>query len=63
MRDRAHTIDVDGVALRVATLSDIIKSKKAAKRPRDVAVIEILEKALEEASRQGKEAERARPRE
>lgn len=62
VRDRAHTIDVDDVALRVATLSDIIKSKKAAKRPRDLAVIEILEKALEQASRQGKETERSRPR-
>ena len=61
LRDRAQRIDIDGVSILVASLSDIIKSKKAAKRPRDLAVIGILEKALEEASGQKKTARRARP--
>jgi hypothetical protein len=34
----------------VAALADIIKSKKAARRPRDLAVLEVLEKAHEEAA-------------
>jgi hypothetical protein len=48
IRDRASTVEVAGVALRVASLVDIIKSKRAAGRPRDLAVLELLETALEE---------------
>ena len=62
LRDRATAVDVDGVSILVASLSDIIRSKKAAKRPRDLAVIEILEKAREEADRAKKKARRGRPR-
>jgi hypothetical protein len=60
LRDRASVIDLDGVPLRVASLADIIRSKKAARRPRDLAVLDILEKALEEASRRKPEARRRR---
>ena len=63
LRDRARDIEIDGVTLRVAALSDIIRSKKAARRPRDLAVIEILEKALEEAGSKAEEARRPRSRE
>jgi predicted nucleotidyltransferase len=59
VRDRASTIEIDGVPLRVASLSDIIKSKRAAKRPRDLAVLPILERALEEATGQANQAGRA----
>jgi hypothetical protein len=59
VRDRASTIEIDGVPLRVASLWDIIKTKRAAKRPRDLAVLPILEKALEEATRQANQAGRA----
>jgi predicted nucleotidyltransferase len=67
VRDRADAIAVGGIELRVASLTDIIKSKRAARRPRDLAVLEILEKAHEEASlsprpsgrrRSGKRSER-----
>jgi len=34
--------------LKVASLEKIIRSKKALGRPRDLAVIEILEKTLDE---------------
>ena len=51
LRDRASIVEIDGVSIRVASLADIIRSKRAARRPRDLAVLEILEKALEEASR------------
>jgi len=62
LRDRAHTIDVGGVTIRVASLRDIIRSKKAAKRPRDVAVLHVLETALEEAKQSEEKAGGARPR-
>jgi predicted nucleotidyltransferase len=47
LRDRAALVDIGGVVLRVASLEDIVKSKKAAGRRRDLAVLEVLEKALE----------------
>lgn len=50
VRSRAATIEIDGIAVRVASLADIIRSKKAAGRPRDLAVLEILEATLEETS-------------
>jgi predicted nucleotidyltransferase len=62
VRDRADTIEIDGVPLRVASLTDIIKSKRAARRPRDLAVLDILEKALAEASRPSQKAARPRSR-
>jgi hypothetical protein len=48
VRDRASVVVVAGVDVLVASLADIIKSKKAARRPRDLAVLEVLEKAREE---------------
>jgi predicted nucleotidyltransferase len=64
VRDRAADIDVAGVSLRVAALTDIIKSKRAAGRPRDLAVLEVLETAREEAetARPPRPSRRARPR-
>jgi len=41
----------------------VTRSKKAARRPRDLAVLEILERALEEAERQKQEARGPRARE
>src|SRR5437867_1229392 len=54
LRSRARTMAIDNSRLLVATLSDVIKSKRAAGRPRDVAVMKILEKALDEESRDKK---------
>jgi hypothetical protein len=51
LRGRAQTIEIGGAPLLVASLADIIKSKKAARRPRDLAVLESLEKTHEEAER------------
>jgi predicted nucleotidyltransferase len=49
LRRRASRIDMGGYELLVASLADIVRSKRAAGRPRDRAVLEILEKALHEA--------------
>jgi hypothetical protein len=61
VQSRATIIEIDGVSIRVASLADVIRSKKAARRPRDLAILDILEKALEETSRQKDKAGRGRP--
>jgi len=48
LRSRAIRVEFDGYPLLVADLTDIIKSKRAAGRPRDRAVLEILEQTLDE---------------
>lgn len=48
LRSRAEQIRLGGNPLWVANLTDIIASKRAAGRPRDRAVLEILEKTLRE---------------
>jgi predicted nucleotidyltransferase len=62
VRDRATSVELDGVRLLVASLADIIKSKRAARRPRDRAVLEILEKTREEASTPARQTRRSRAR-
>ena len=62
LRDRATDLEIEDTSIRVASLPDIIKSKKAARRARDIAVIDVLEKALEERRGQEKKARRARSR-
>ncbi len=62
LRDRSAWIEVDGSAVRVASLADVIRSKRAAGRPRDLAVLGILETALEEATKSSGETRRARAR-
>lgn len=62
LRDRAESIEIDGVRLRVASLADIIRSKRAARRPRDLAVIDVLEKAHEAANRKARKTARPRSR-
>lgn len=48
LRSRAEKIQLAGRELWVAHLSDIIASKRAAGRPRDKAVLEVLERTLHE---------------
>jgi hypothetical protein len=54
LRSRAKQVVFENSTLLVATLSDVIKSKRAAGRPRDLAVLKILEKALDEEARDQK---------
>jgi predicted nucleotidyltransferase len=62
LRDRATDLEIEDTVIRIASLPDIIKSKKAARPPRDIAVIDILEKALEERVGAKKKARRPRSR-
>jgi predicted nucleotidyltransferase len=48
LRSRASRLDLGGHTLLVADLADVIRSKRAADRPRDRAVLDILERALDE---------------
>ena len=56
LRAKAGRIQLDKYPLLLADLADIITSKRAAGRPRDKAVLEILEKTLREKSSQSKKA-------
>ncbi len=51
LRARAAKMQFGEHELLIAGLADIIKSKRAAGRKRDLAVLEILEKTLEEENR------------
>ena len=62
LRDRATWIAIGDASVLVASLADIIRSKRAAGRPRDLAVLEILETALEEATQPAGPTRRPRPR-
>ena len=63
VRDRATRIEIGGAPLLVATLEDIIKSKRAAGRPRDRAVLDILEASRDKAAKPAGAARRPRSRE
>jgi len=63
LRARSEVIEIGDTSVRVAALADIIRSKEAARRPRDRAVLDVLKAALEERTRQEKETRRPRTRE
>jgi len=54
LRARATRVELDGMTLLVAALDDIIRSKRAAGRPRDLAALPVLEKTRAEAQRHTK---------
>jgi predicted nucleotidyltransferase len=51
LRSRANSVEIEGIPILVAALEDVVRSKRAARRPRDLAVLEILERTLEEATK------------
>jgi hypothetical protein len=48
LRSRSTLVQFGEHSLKVACLADIIKSKRATGRDRDLAVLDILEKTLDE---------------
>jgi len=56
LRSRAEKIELGGHRLWLAHLADIIASKRAAARPRDKAVLDVLEKTLREKSKSSSKA-------
>jgi hypothetical protein len=49
LRSRATQVPVGDAELSVASLADVVKSKRAAGRPKDYAVLTVLEATLDEA--------------
>jgi hypothetical protein len=49
---RAHRMSVDGVEVLVADLGDVIRSKEAAGRPKDVRVLPMLYRHFEQFSKE-----------
>jgi predicted nucleotidyltransferase len=62
LRERSDVITIDDTSIRVASLADIIRSKEAARRPRDLAVLDVLKASLEERTRQKEKARGGRTR-
>jgi predicted nucleotidyltransferase len=54
LRSDAVEVEFENYTLKVASLEKIIRSKKTLGRPRDLAVIEILEKTLDEKKKRPK---------
>jgi hypothetical protein len=50
LRKRGKALPVGNVRILVAALPDILKSKRAAGRPQDLAVLRLLEDSVAEAS-------------
>lgn len=48
LRSRASAVEIGGRTILVAALADIIRSKRDANRPQDVAVLHVLQRTLEE---------------
>jgi hypothetical protein len=65
LRGQSDLVRLGDCSLLVARLAAIVKSKRAAARPRDKAVLDILERALheEEARRQKAKTRGAKERE
>lgn len=61
LRARSVSVTLGEVTLAVATLEDIVKSKRAAGRPKDYAVLSILEATLDETARSHAQAVKEGP--
>lgn len=48
---RAVRVDIDGVTVALATLDDVVRSKRTADRPKDRAVLPVLEALRDELRR------------
>ncbi len=55
LRKRSRLVKFGECYMRVASLSDVIRSKRAAGRPRDRAVLDVLENTLDEEKRSSAE--------
>jgi hypothetical protein len=53
LAERALSVVVKGLGIRVASLEDIIRSKEAANRPKDLAALPVLRQLLKELEKRG----------
>jgi hypothetical protein len=61
LRSRAAPVEFGDHILLVASLADIIKSKRAAGRPRDLAVLDVLQKTHDEKQKTKDQGQARRP--
>src|SRR5207253_8098657 len=54
LKSRARTVRFEDAKLLVSDLADVVRSKKAAGRARDLAVLPVIEKTLHEETRNKK---------
>ena len=59
LRSRCIKVQLEGRTILVASLADIIKSKKEANRPNDRAVLHVLERTLSEQAEARAQADKA----
>lgn len=59
LRSRCTKVQIEGRTILVASLADIIKSKKEANRPNDRAVLHVLERTLAEQAEASTQADEA----
>ena len=59
LRSRCTKVQIEGRTILVASLADIIKSKKEANRPNDRAVLHVLERTLTEQTEARAKADQA----
>ena len=62
LRSRSDTIRMGDESMRIASLDDIVRSKRAAGRPKDLAVLPILEEVLREQKAAAKGSTEGSPR-
>jgi hypothetical protein len=60
VRSRSTAIEVGGCLVRVASLEDVIRGKRTANRPKDRAVLPILEEVLRETKKEERSPARRR---
>lgn len=60
VRSRASVVEFGGYPLRVASLEDVIKSKTAAGRDKDLAVLHVLRRTVKERDAMYRAAKRSR---
>lgn len=61
LRSRSIRVSIEGRELLVACLEDVIRSKKLAGRPKDLAVMHVLEEALESSKSKANQSAKAKP--
>jgi hypothetical protein len=61
LRSRATEVEFEGERMAVAALADVTASKRAANRPRDRAVLDVLERTIDALEKTLKTEEAGQP--
>jgi hypothetical protein len=61
LRSRATEVEFEGERMAVAALADVTASRRAANRPRDRAVLDVLERTIDALEKTLKQEEAGQP--